>query len=152
MYELFKIKPIDQYAVDYLVRNLKDFEKNRSIKSGLAAAGKLFKDEGGKRLRSRMKAGRKGVTGNLLRSIDFRVKKHSLGMLVGFKQGKGGGSHASWIDSGTDERFWIKKGKSIGRVTGNYFWTDTKNQDYPQAINMLYQGIERAVSRINKRQ
>ena len=45
-----------------------------------------------------MKSGSKGVTGNLLNSFKFRIKKKNKGVLTGFKGGKGGGNHSWLID------------------------------------------------------
>ena len=148
------IKHINKEDVDYLVRNLEDFEKDKAIKDGLKSAGNIFKKGGISRLRRSMKSGSQGVTGNLLRSLQVRVKKSKPGVLIGFNQGKGGGSHAHLVDRGTAERFYkTKKGekKSVGRVIGNLFWTDTEAQDYPIAMGNLYDGIEKAVNRINNR-
>lgn len=152
MSSFFEIKQIDREAVNYLVRNLENFEKDKAVKAGLGAAGNVFKAGGASRLKVRMKSGSRGVTGNLLRSITVRPKKSKPGVLIGFKQGKGGGSHAHLIDRGTTDRFWkTRKKKSTGRVIGNSFWTDTEAQDYPQAMDKLYVGIEKAVTRINNR-
>ena len=152
MSKFFEIKQIDRDAVNYLVRNLENFEKDRAVKSGLLSAGNVFKAGGKSRLKRSMKSGSGGVTGNLLRSFQVRVKKSKPGVLIGFRQGKGGGSHAHLIDRGTSERFWkTKKKKSTGRVIGNAFWTDTETQDYPQAMDKLYGGIEKAVNRISSR-
>ena len=155
MNSFFEIKQIDRDTVNYLVRNLEDFEKYKAIRSGLGAAGGVFKVAGKNRLKQRMKSGSKGVTGNLLRSFDVRIKKYRPGVLIGFREGKGGGSHAHLIDRGTTDRFYItKKGnrKSTGSVTGNAFWADTEAQDQPRAMDKLYEGIEKAVNRINNRQ
>jgi hypothetical protein len=152
MNNIIEIRQIDRGAIDYLVRNLENFESDRAIKSGLKAAGNIFASGGKNRLRQRMKCGSRGFTGNLLGSFQVRVKKSRPGVLAGFRQGKGGGSHSYLIDRGTNERFWDKNGKSTGRVTGNSFWSDTEAQDNPKAINKLYEGIERAVNRINNRQ
>jgi hypothetical protein len=154
MNNIIEISQIDAGAVEYLVRNLEKFEKDKAIKHGLYAAGNVF-DKGGKnRLKTRMKCGSRGFTGNLLGSFRVRLKKNRPGVLVGFRQGKGGGSHSYLIDRGTDERHWTKKNKnkSTGRVAGNYFWSDTEAQDSAKAMNKLYEGIERAVNRINNRQ
>lgn len=152
MSNIFEIRQIDRDAVNYLIRNLEGFEKDKAVKSGLGAAGNVFKVGGTSRLRQRMKT-KQGITGNLLRSFYVRVKKSKPGVLVGFKQGKEGGSHAHLIDRGTKERFWkTKKRKSTGRVKATYFWSDTEAQDYPKALDKLYAGIEKAVNRINNRQ
>ena len=147
----FEIKQIDRDAVNYLIRNLTDFEKDKAVRSGLSDAGKVFIAGGKSRLKSRMKIGSKGLSGNLLRSFTERVKKSKPGVLVGFKQGANGGSHSFLIDKGTKSRRWKKNGKSTGKVTANYFWTDTEVQDNAKALGKLYQGIEKAVNRINNR-
>jgi len=153
MSKFFEIKQLDRESVNYLVRNLENFEKDKAVKTGLGAAGNVFKVGGTNRLKRRMKSGSRGFTGNLLRSIIVRPKKSKLGVLIGFTQGKGGGSHANLVDRGTTDRYWkTRKNKSTGRVIGNTFWTDTEAQDYPQAMNKLYLGIEKAVNRINNRQ
>lgn len=161
MSNFFEIKQIDREAVNYLVRNLENFEKDKAVKAGLGAAGNVFKAGGASRLKARMKSGNRGVTGNLLRSITVRPKKSKPGVLIGFKQGKGGGSHAHLVDRGTSIRKreklggFIKGTKSTntntGKMLGNAFWADTEAQDYPQAMDKLYVGIEKAVNRINSR-
>lgn len=154
MNNFIEIRHIDRAEVDYLVRNLEDFEKDKAVRDGLFSAGNVFKIEGRKRLRQSMKSGSRGVTGNLLKSFQVKVKKNKPGVLTGFKQGKDGGSHAHLVDLGTTERFYTtKKGsrKSTGKVIGNLFWSDTEAQDYPKAMNELYKGIERGVNKITSR-
>ena len=150
MSKFFEITQIDRDAVNYLVRNLEDFEKDKVVRGGLGAAGAVFKTGGQRRLKERMKR-RGGVTGNLLGSFKVRVKRKRPGVLIGFRQGKSGGNHAHLIDQGTTDRYWRTPRKATGRVVGNAFWTDTRSQDYPQAMDKLYAGIERAVNRITER-
>ena len=149
----FEVKQIDKNEMFYLVRNLEGFEQDEAIKVGLRLAGNVFKAGGKRRLRARMKSGSQGVTGNLLRSFRVRTKRSKLGVLVGFRQGqKGGGSHAHLVDRGTDRRYWKTKGrKDVGSVKSNMFWSDTEREDYPQAMEKLYIGIEKAVNRISSR-
>lgn len=152
MNNFIEIRHINREDVDYLVRNLKDFEKDKAVRGGLQSAGKVFLSGGKSRLRQSMKSGSRGVTGNLLRSFHVRVKRSKPGVLIGFKQGKEGGSHAHLIDKGTNQRYWkTKKRKYVGRVVATNFWSDTEAQDYPKAMDQLYMGIERAVNRINSR-
>lgn len=152
MNKFFEIKQIDRSAVEYLVRNLNDFEKDKAVKGGLGAAGKVFESGGKSRLKRSMKSGSRGVTGNLLRSFQVKVKRNKPGVLIGFKQGKEGGSHAHLVDKGTVKRYWkTRKKKSVGRVVATRFWSDTEAEDYPKAMDKLYMGIERAVNRINSR-
>jgi hypothetical protein len=148
-----QVTQIETDSMLYLIRNLENFEKDKAIRKGLGAAGAYLMSAGRTRLKRSMKSGSRGVTGNLLRSFKVRVKKWKPGVLVGFQQGEGGGSHAHLVDRGTDERFWkTKSHKSTGRVIGNAFWSDTEAQDYPKAIDKIYEGIERAVNRVNNRQ
>lgn len=152
MSNMIEVKQINRDEVEYLIRNLADFEKDKAIKGGLAAAGSVFMSGGKSRLRQRMK--RTGAsTGNLLRSFQVRVKKSKPGVLIGFRQGKDGGSHAHLIDQGTNQRYWKTRGrKYVGLVTATRFWSDTEAMDYPKAMDKLYLGIEKAVNRISSRQ
>ncbi|MDL2230548.1 hypothetical protein LJB87_02000 [Alistipes sp. OttesenSCG-928-L06] len=155
MSSFFEIKQIDRDAIDYLVRNLENIEKDKDVNGGLANAGGVLKSGGLRRLKQRMKSGSRGFTGNLLKSFTVRVKKRKPGVLVGFRQKGQKGGHAHLVDRGTENRFYKTKtgeNKSTGRVIGNFFWTDTASEDYPQAIDRLYEGIEKAVNRINNRQ
>lgn len=149
MNKLFEIRQINRDEVNYLVRRLENFEKDKAIKYGLQSAGNVFKVGGKARLRSRRK--RKG-TGNLARSFIVRVKRSKPGVLIGFRQGKGGGSHAHLVDKGTDKRYWKTKSKKyVGIMPANRFWSDTESQDSPKAMNELYNGIEKAANRITER-
>lgn len=151
MSSMIEIRQINRDEIEYLIRNLENFEKDAALKGGLKAAGNVFMSGGKSRLRQRMK--RTGTsTGNLLRSFQVRVKKSKPGVLIGFRQGKEGGSHAHLIDRGTDKRYWKTRGrKYVGRVTATRFWSDTEEQDYPKAMDKLYLGIEKAVNRISSR-
>lgn len=152
MNNFIEIRHINREEIEYLIRNLEDFEKDKALKGGLRSAGKVFLSGGKSRLKQSMKSGSRGVTGNLLRSFYVRVKKSKPGVLIGFKQGKDGGSHAHLIDRGTNKRYWkTKKRKYVGRVVATNFWSDTEVQDYPEAMDQLYSGIQRAVNRISNR-
>lgn len=142
-----EVKKIDYKHIDALTRELSEFDKNKAIKRGLGHAGSFIKKQGLKRLQSSMKSGKNGVTGNLIRSFVVRVKKNRAGVLIGFTA-----QHAHFIDLGTSERR-HKKGKKkyTGKVIGNFFWTTTKRQDDNQALNKIYEGIEKTVNKIKKR-
>ncbi|WP_018109824.1 HK97 gp10 family phage protein [Bacteroides propionicifaciens] len=149
MDNMIKVKPINKDEIAYLVRSLENLEKDKAIKGGLSAAGKVLATRGRSRLRKRMKSGSRGVTGNLLKSLIVRVKKKKPGVLIGFKSS---GPHAHLVDRGTKERYWkTKSKKSVGLVKPNRFWSDTEAMDYPAAIDKLYIGIERAVDKISNR-
>lgn len=152
MSNFIEIRHINKEEVDYLIRNLNDFEKDKAVKGGLRSAGSVFLTGGKNRLKRRMKSGSRGVKGNLLRSFRVRVKRSKPGVLVGFDQGIAGGSHAHLVDEGTEKRYWkTKKRKYVGRVLPNRFWSDTEAQDYPKAMDRLYLGIEKGANRINSR-
>lgn len=145
-----EIKLIDREAILYLVQGLEDFEKDKALRSGLAAAAQVFKAGGIRRLKQRMKKPT-GVKGNLLRAFTVRVKKSKPGALAGFETGKGGGGHSWWLDKGTKERYIKTKGnKYAGAGPALRYWEDTRNQDYPKAIDKLREGTERAVQRLKK--
>ena len=154
MSSLIKIQSINRNDIDFLLRGLDDFEKARPVRSGLSAAGKVFKDGGVRRLKKIMKNPH-GHTGNLLDSFTVRVKKRKPGVLAGFLPE---GRHAHLVDRGTKERTRSKVGgyykggkKTTGVMPAKYFWTDTQAADYPAAMDKLYLGIERAVIRIMER-
>lgn len=163
---MIEVRQINKSDIELLVRNLQDFEKDKAIEEGLKKAGNVFKSGGQRRLRSRMKSGKEGVTGNLIKSFHVRLKRRKLGVLTGFNQGKNGGSHSHLVDRGTVDRYWkakyrksrgqiiknsTKYMKSVGQVVGNNFWDDTRSEDNPRAIDKLYTGIEEAVARITQR-
>lgn len=142
-----EIKIINRDAPEYLVQNLQDIDKDKSIRVGLRMGGNVLKRGGIRRLRARMR-NPKGVTGNLLKSFVVRVKRNSLGVLVGFSTQ---GSHAHLVDLGTTDRFQVKTGHHTGTAKALHFWTDTRNEDVQQAQGMIVQGIIRYVERVNNR-
>ena len=129
--------------LDYLLLNLDEIKKNRAVRSGLAAGAKVLRSAGLQRLRSRTKR----QTGNLQGSLATRVKRSSLGALVGFGEK---GQHAHLVDKGTLLRR-KRNGQSTGRMPAYKFWSDTRDADYGTAIKAVETGINRAVERINNR-
>jgi|WetSurMetagenome_2_1015567.scaffolds.fasta_scaffold04032_6 hypothetical protein len=144
----FEIRIINRDALDNMIQGLSLIDKDKSIRAGLKAGGNVLKRGGIRRLKARMKNS-KGVTGNLLRSFEVRVKKNSLGVIVGFHEGDKGdiknGYHAYLVDLGTQDRFQVKTGRHVGAAKALHFWTDTKSEDMQQAQGMIMQGIERFV-------
>lgn len=145
--EGIEIKVIDREAMLHLVQGLQDFEKDKALQSGLRAGANVFQKGGMRRLKQRMKKPN-GVKGNLLRSFTVRVKRNKLGALSGFKYGENGGSHSWLVDMGTDERRQKKSGRRTGAAKALRYWSDTREQDYPKALDQVYAGIEQAVNRI----
>lgn len=149
---MIKVTQTDKDSIYYLIRNLRDIDKDKSIRKGLGDAGNTFKSGGKRRLRQAMRKPN-GVTGNLLRSFTVRVKKRKPGVLVGFSGGKNGGNHSHLVDSGTADRYWKTRGrKYVGKMTATRFWADTESQDAPAAMDKLYAGIEKSVYRIKNKQ
>lgn len=152
---LINIEIRNRQALDLLVSNLSDMDKEASIKSGLSKGGEVIKQGGINRLRNRMRAGPNGKKGNLMRSFMVRVKRRKPGVLVGFRQGKNGGNHAHLVDLGTIERIQKSKnrkkrykGGRSGAATPNYFWEDTNNQDMQRATQEVYTGIVAFVEKL----
>lgn len=147
-----EIKVIDLERVKHAISQLADIDKDKAVKSGLGAAGNVFRIGGVRRLKSRLKGStartKKREPGNLLRSLTKRVKKQKPGVLIGFASPIG--NHAHLVDSGTKDRY-TKKGKFSGRMPANRFFTDTKAQDEPKALQKLNEGIQTAITRIQNR-
>lgn len=146
---MIEIRHIDRQKIESLVSGLEGFEREKALKKGLSAAGNVIRSGGKARLRQRMKSGTKGVTGNLLKSSIVRVKRNKPGVLIGFKRGTGGGNHVHLVDKGTNPRLWkTRSRKSTGSAPANYFWTDTELQDTQKAVNSIYTGIDKAMTKI----
>lgn len=144
------ITVINREDILSLIHGLQDFEKDKALRSGLSSGANVFKTGGMRRLRKNMKKPT-GVTGNLLRSFTVRVKKSSLGALAGFRYGKDGGNHSYLVDMGTVKRKHKKTGKNVGAGRALMYWTNTREQDHPKAMERVFEGVERAVKRINER-
>lgn len=142
---MIEVKQIDYDSILYLVRELEEFEKNKAIKSGLKAGGNVFKVGGRQRLKQRLKSN--NGEGKLLNSFQVRVKRNKAGVLTGFN---GGGRHSHLVDRGTKLRE-TKSKANRGVMPANLFWTDTETIDSPKAIDRIFEGVEKAVQRINDR-
>lgn len=127
--------------------NLKNFaETDKEVGKGLKKGAQYLIRIGKKKLRQRMKSGSKGVTGNLLKSFKYRLKKHNTGVLAGFNN-KG---HHSWLVSeGTKNRFY--NGKSRGKVIGNKFWKETRNENANTAMFFVMQSVRQSINNIKNR-
>lgn len=130
-------------------------EVEKGTKEALRDGARYLLRKGRTRLRQRMKSGTKGVTGNLLRSFKYTIKKKNRGVLAGFKGGAGGGNHSWLIDKGTKDRY-TRKGYFRGRVhrktgIGNKFWTDTRNQESNNAMRIVLVKLQETVNNIRNR-
>lgn len=142
-----EVKVIDRESIVWLVQELNDFEKDKAIRGGLSAAALVFKTIGRSNLRKRMKRP-EGVTGNLLSSFTNRVKRSKPGALSGFRWPEG--AHVWLVDQGTTLR--QSKQHNTGCMPALRFWEDARLQGESKAMQRLFQGVERAVQRINNRQ
>lgn len=144
---MIEIKQIDRENIQYLINELEDFEKDKAIKSGLRSAVNVFRVKGRANLRARLLRHGK-QTNHLMNSFTNRVKRNKLGALSGFD--RPGGNHSHLVNSGTKVRR-TKSGANRGVMPANHFWTDTKTSEEGKAIDALYQGVQKAVQRINAR-
>lgn len=148
-----EIRIIDRENVIFLVNQLKDFEKDKAIRSGLQGASNVFVRKGRSNLRARLKG---TGDGSLAGSFTTRLKRHKLGVLSGFRrstryaQYKGAGNHAHLVDKGTIKRKHPITGTS-GVMPANNFWSDAQQTEENKAMQILYNGVQRAVQRINER-
>lgn len=122
---------------------LKEVDRNRYTEIGLANASRVLIQGAKTRLTQRLLRHGK-QTGNLLRSVTFRIKKNGSGAIVGFRVGVRGGNHAHLVDLGTAPRY-TKRGEYRGIMPANRFFTDTKAQDSQKALEELKSGIANAI-------
>lgn len=154
---LFALSVNGAAEIERKVAGLKDLEKDKAIRSGLRSGGNLLKSRGRTRLKQRNykyfvgKSGRLTSAGkealaahNLYNSFRVRIKRRSLGTLVGFS---GKGHHSHLVDLGTHKRPHPITGTS-GIMPASRFWTDTADQDWGDAMNKVMDGIDRAINRI----
>ena len=144
---MIQVRAIDRENIQYLVRNLEDFEKDKAIKSGLRAAVNVFRVKGRSNLRARLLHHGK-QTNHLMNSFTTRVKRNKLGALSGFD--RPGGNHAHLVDRGTKRRY-TKAGTTRDIMPGNSFWDDAKQSEENKAMQAIYQSVQKAIQRINDR-
>lgn len=135
--------------VDYqeLLIQLKMMQKlvnRREITKAERDAAKMLMDRG----RDRLIGTLIGNSDNLVDSFAYRMKKGKFaGVLVGFS--RPGGNVAHLVDKGTQERK-TRTGASRGRIKGSHFWTDTRDQYAPKAMEDIMAAIDSAIKKINK--
>ena len=146
------VKIIGEDRINAMLQELNDIDTNKSIKAGLRKGLNILRKGGLKRLKSRMKSP-SGVTGNLVKSFNVRVKKNKLGGLAGFSMVSGTDGnhiiarHAHLVDLGTAERE-RQNGGSTGKMPALNFWTDTRNDDMDNAVGEVLKGTEQALIKI----
>ena len=134
---MLTVQIIDINRVSLAISELKDIDESKVIKSGLRQATKFLVNKGKANIKVKK-------SGNLYNSMTNKVKRRKLGALAGFNAL---GRHAHLIDSGTTKRY-TSKGFYRGQVTGNNFWTQAVSTNGTQALEILYDGIEKAVDKI----
>ena len=146
------VKIIGEDRINAMLQELNDIDTNKSIKAGLRKGLNILRQGGLKRLKSRMKSP-SGVTGNLVKSFNVRVKKNKLGGLAGFGMVSDTDGnhiiarHAHLVDLGTAERE-RQNGGSTGKMPALNFWTDTRNDDMDNAVGEVLKGTEQAILKI----
>ena len=120
--------------------------QHKVVDAALKKGSQYLMNKGRLKLRQRMK-NRKGVTGNLLKSFSYRIKKRKFGALVGFKQT---GKHAYLVSQGTRKRY-TRKELYRGFVTGNHFWEDTRQKETPRAMVLILNQIKASINNIKNR-
>jgi hypothetical protein len=169
---LFALSVNGAAEIERRVAGLKDLEKDKAIRAGLRSGGLFFAKQGKMRLSQRIlfkasnyrahssseedlrkKIRRREIrnhkrialsSSNLYNSFQVRVKRRSLGALVGFSSK---GHHAHLVDLGTRRRPHPITGTS-GVMPANFFWTDTSEQDWKVGMDRVMDGIGRAINRI----
>lgn len=150
---MIQIQAAGEEDIDYLVQNLEGFERLRAIRSGLKAAANVYQKKGKSNLRARLKGTGKG---NLIKSFSTKLKRKKPGALTGFRisnqyiQYEHAGNHAHLVDRGTKKRT-TKDGYNRGIMPANDFWTEAYITEQPKARQAVYDGIRKAVERINAR-
>lgn len=150
MDNLIDITIYNERILESLVSGLSKIDRDKAVKHGLAKGGKVLCKGGMRRLKTRMKSGTHGHTGNLLRSFIVRVKQTRPGVLVGFR----GGNHSHLVDLGTTNRTRKRRGvygKSTGTMPANYFWSDTRKEDMEKAYSAIESGLVLFVEKVKAR-
>lgn len=126
---------------------LKNVVNAKEVIAAERKAAKLLKDRGYERLIATLI----GNSDNLVDSFTYKLRNGTAsmsGIRVGFK--RPGGNVAHLVDLGTVDRY-TKTGAYRGRIKGSHFWTDTKEQYAPKAMDMMMDAVEDAINKINSR-
>lgn len=144
-----EVQIIGQDRINAMLQELNDIDSNKSIKAGIRKGLNILKQGGLRRLKASMK-NPAGVTGNLIKAFNVRVKKNKLGGLAGFGMVSDMDGnhiiarHAHLVDLGTAERE-RQNGGSTGKMPALHFWTDTRNEDMDRAVDAVLEGTEQAI-------
>lgn len=142
-----EIELLNLETVKDAIQELGDsISQHKVVDAALKKGARYLMAKGRLKLRQRMKS-RKGVSGNLLKSFSYRIKKRKFGAIVGFKET---GKHAHLVSQGTRKRY-TRKGRYRGFVTGNAFWEDTRQKDTPRAMVLILNQIKASITNIKNR-
>lgn len=142
-----QIELINLETVKDAIQELGDsVTQHKVVDAALKIGARYLMNKGRLKLRQRMK-NRKGVSGNLLKSFSYRIKKRKFGALVGFKQT---GKHAHLVSQGTRKRY-TRKSQYRGFVVGNAFWEDTREKETPKAMVLILNQIKASINNIKNR-
>jgi hypothetical protein len=142
-----QIELINLETVKDAIQELGDsITQHKVVDAALKKGAQYLMNKGRLKLRQRMK-NRKGVTGNLLKSFSYRIKKRKFGALIGFKEK---GRHAHLVSQGTRKRY-TRKGQYRGFVVGNAFWEDTRSKETPRAMLIILNQIKASINNIKNR-
>lgn len=136
--------------VDYqeLMIQLKMMQKlvdRKEITTAERKAAKMLMERGRDRLISTLI----GNSDHLVDSFTYRLKKGKFaGVLIGFA--RPGGNVAHLVDMGTQARY-TKNKAGRGKIAGSHFWTDTRDQYAPQAMEDIMDAVDSAIRKINGR-
>jgi len=134
-------------TIEYLTRELSNFERNQALKEGLRGAANVFAYLDKRNLTQRLKT----PSMNLKFSITSIVRTPRKGgepTVVGFNRPEGNAAHL--VDRGTKPRY-TKKNEYRGIMPANYFHSDAREEGERPATEAIYNGVKRVVDRINSR-
>lgn len=127
------------------IEYLKNFNTYPTVRQSFRDAASYLMDRGRSRLRARMN--KRTSTGAIGRSMVIKTDK--IGALVGFDVSREHGRLSWLIDKGTRQRS-TKDGYNRGRVVGNRFWTDTREQDMRTALDIIRHAITQQINIMNQ--
>lgn len=89
-------------------------------------------------------------TGNLYRAVSVLTRRKTGRSYAGFKRGKGGGSHAVFLERGTKERY-TKTGAYRGKVKAYELQKKSVDSKGDKALRTVLASIEKSINRIMDR-
>ena len=134
--------------LDRILYGLTELEKSAVIDKGLKDATAVLLNEGRRNLKQSLSKKPVNVakrTGGLERSFTNNIKRKKLAGYAGFKRPEGAPAHL--VDSGTADR-WTKSGAYRGRVTGTKFWRRAIDAKAVEALDILFESVERSINKI----